>query len=352
LPQCSAGGGAPFTAGFRCFVAIVLRRGAALDDDGRSTRSPCMKTAHRLGACALLAWTLAASAQPSAAPEVFAPGTVSGPSNDADASFSPDGTLLVFSRDGAVMLANRTPAGWSTPRIAPFSGHWMDAQPTLAPDGSALVFVSNRPLAEGDAKHPAGNLWRVERHGDGWGVPQHLPAVVNRGPSIWGPSVAADGSLYFMDRAGGSGPFKLWRAQAKGGTWLAPVLQVLGDPAMQQVDPTVAPDESFIVFSAKHPDTDEHERLYLALRAGAGWGPAIDLGAPVNLAGNDSNESRLAPDGRTLYFASDRQGAVHYPRTTAQAEADLARIAAWDNGNQNIWRVSLAPWLDASRNPG
>jgi len=251
-----------------------------------------MKTAHRLGACALLAWILAASAQPSAAPEVFAPGTVSGPSNDADASFTPDGTLLVFSRDGAVMLASRTPAGWSAPRIAPFSGRWMDAQPTLAPDGSALVFVSNRPLAEGDAKHPAGNLWRVERHGDDWGVPQHLPAVVNRGPSIWGPSVAADGSLYFMDRVDGNGPFKLWRAQAQGGAWLAPVLQRLGDPAMQQVDPTVAPDESFIVFSAKHPGSDEHERLYLALRAGAGWGPAIDLGAPVNLAGNDSNEAR------------------------------------------------------------
>jgi Tol biopolymer transport system component len=307
---------------------------------------------HRLPPLAVVVlsgWIAAASAAPPAAslPEVFAPGVVSGPSSDADASFTPDGATLVFSRDGAILLSERTATGWAVPRIAPFSGRWMDAQPTLAPDGAALVFVSNRPLAEGDAQHPGGNLWRVERRGAAWGEPVHLPAAVNRGGSIWGPSVAADGSLYFMDRVGGKGPFKLWRAPFRDGAWAEPVLQALGDPAMQQVDPAVAPDESFIVFSAKHPDSDEHERLYIAFRDGTGWGAAIDLGAPVNLPGSDSNESRLAPDGRTLYFASDRQLPIRYPRTPAQAEADLARIAAWDNGNQNIWRVSLAPWLDA-----
>ena len=295
--------------------------------------------------CACSAGAIAASPLP----EIVAPGVISGPSNDADANLAPDGTLLVFARDGAILVSRQAAGGWAAPRIAPFSGRWMDAQPTLAPDGRTLVFVSNRPLADGDAKHPSGNLWRVERHGDGWGEPVHLPAVVNRGPSIWGPSIAADGSLYFMDRVGGKGPFKLWRAQRRDGTWDEPVLQALGDPAMQQVDPAVAPDESFIVFSAKHPDTDEHERLYIAFRAANGWGAAIDLGAPANLEGSDSNESRLAPDGRTLYFASDRQTPIRWPRTTSQAEADLARIAAWDDGNQNIWRISLAPWLDAAR---
>lgn len=311
-----------------------------------------MKTLHRVLACALGAWAVAAAADPAAAPEIVAPGVISGPSSDADAAIAPDGATLVFSRDGAILVSSRTPAGWSAPHVAPFSGRWMDAQPTLAPDGSALVFVSNRPLADGDAQHPGGNLWRVERRGDAWGEPVHLPAVVNRGASIWGPSVAADGSLYFMDRVDGKGPFRLWRAQAKDGAWLAPVPQSLGDPAMQQVDPAVAPDESFIVFSARHPGTDEHERLYIAFRDGAGWGPATDLGAPVNVDGNDSNEARLGPDGRTLYFTSDRQTPIRYPRSAAQAVADLARIAAWDNGKQNIWRVSLAPWLDARRKAG
>jgi len=312
-----------------------------------------MKATTQLVSCVIGAWFLGAPiAHAAPQPEIFAPGVISGPSNDASAAFTPDGTTLVFSRDGAILVSTKSATGWTSPHIAPFSGRWMDAQPTLAPDGSALVFVSNRPLAEGDAKHPGGNLWRVDRHGDDWGEPVHLPAVVNRGASIWGPSVAADGSLYFMDRVDGKGPFKLWRAQASAGSWLAPVLQSFGDTTTQDVDPCVAPDESFIVFSSKHPATDAHERLYIAFREGGGWGKPVDLGDAVNGKGdNDSNEARIGPDGRTLYFTSDRQGPISYPRTRAQAEADLARIAAWDNGNQNIWRVSLAPWLDAVKKP-
>ena len=290
------------------------------------------------------------AAQPAAAPEIFAPGVVSGPSNDADAAFTPDGATLVFSRDGAIMVSSRTPAGWSTPRIAPFSGRWMDAQPTLAPDGSALVFVSNRPLADGDAKHPGGNLWRVERRGDAWGEPVHLPAVVNRGASIWGPSVAADGSLYFMDRVDGKGPFKLWRAQSArrhvAGAGAA------GAGRRRRCSRSTRPSRPTSPSSCSAPSIPTPTSTSASTSrsaTGTGWGTAIDLGAPVNLDGNDSNESRLAPDGRTLYFTSDRQAPIRYPRTPAQAEADLARIAAWDNGNQNIWRVSLAPWLDARR---
>ena len=313
-----------------------------------------MKMMLGLVACALgAAWITTAAAQAAPRPEIFAPGVISGPSNDADAALTPDGATVVFARDGAILESTKSPTGWSTPRLAPFSGRWMDAQPTLAPDGSALVFVSNRPLADGDAKHPGGNLWRVERHGQDWGEPVHLPAVVNRGASIWGPSLAADGSLYFMDRVDGKGPFKLWRAQARAGTWLEPVLQSFGDASTQDVDPAVAPDDSFIVFSSKHPATGQHERLSIPFRAGAGWGKPVDLGDAINGTGSsDSNEARLAPDGRTLYFTSDRQQPVIYPRTRAQADADLARIAAWDDGNQNIWMVSLAPWLDAARKPG
>lgn len=308
-----------------------------------------MKTVAWLMAGVLLAD--AASAQ--TAPEIFAPGVVSGPAADADATFTPDGATLVFARGGALLVSRRAGDGWSAPVVAPFSGAWNDQQPTFAPDGGALVFVSNRPVAGADAKtRVAGNLWRVERRGDAWGEPVHLPAAVNRGPSIWGPSVARDGSLYFMDRVDGKGPFKLWRAQAGGGTWQPAVLQALGEADGQQVDPCVAPDESFIVFSAKRAGSDDHERLFIAKRRDGGWGPAVDLGDAVNGRGDsDANEARLGPDGRTLYFASDRQQPLRFPRTAAQADADLARIAAWDDGLQNVWRVSLAAWLDDAKTP-
>ncbi len=54
---------------------------------------------------------------------------------------------------------------------------------------------------------------------------------------------------------------------------------------------------------------------------------------------------------RSLYFTSNFTAKTSYPRSPAQAGADLARARAWDNGNNPIWRASLAPWLDARRVP-
>ena len=71
-----------------------------------------MKATLRLVSCALGASLICATgARAADAPEIFAPGVISGPSNDADAAFTPDGATLVFSRDGAILLSTRTPAG-------------------------------------------------------------------------------------------------------------------------------------------------------------------------------------------------------------------------------------------------
>jgi len=297
----------------------------------------------------LAASTVVANAAPANAPEIFAPGVISGPANDADPAFTPDGKLLVFSRNGMLLVSQQTGGKWSSPKIAPFSGQWSDQQPTMSPDGKFLVFVSNRPVHPGDVQRPAGNLWRVDRAGSSWGEPVHLPATVNRGNSTWAPSIAGDGSLYFIERASPQAPFRLWRSQFRNGAYEAPTALNFGDETTQDVDPAVAPDESFIVFGSMHPGPGAHERLFISFRDGSGWGKPLDLGAAVNGADNDSNEARLGPDRRTLYFSTDRAQPVRLPRTRAQAEADLARIQAWDNGNQNIWSISLAPWLDGPR---
>lgn len=289
---------------------------------------------------------LAGAAAATPAPAVFAPGVISGPADDADPAFSADGRTVVFARNSTLMIATLQGGTWSTPVIAPFSGQWMDQQPTMSPDGRFLVFVSNRPIRAGEAKGPSGNLWRVDRQGDGWGQPVHLPATVNRTASTWAPSVAGDGSLYFIERSAPDAPFRLRRAQYRDGGYLASTPVDFGDPTTQDVDPAVAPDESFIVFGSMHPGPDAHERLVIAMRDGAGWRKPVDLGDVVNGDGStDTNEARLGPDHRTLYFSTDRASRPHYPRTAAQAQADQARAAAWDNGRQNIWSVPLDEWL-------
>jgi len=173
-------------------------------------------------------------------PAVFAPGVISGPSNDADPCFTPDWNTVVFSRNRTLMVSHRQGATWSPPEILPFSGQWPDQQPTMAPDGSFLVFVSGRPVTKDDQKPPSGNLWRVDRHGSSWSEPVHLPATVNRNASTWAPSIAGDGSVYFIERENPKAPLRLWRAQARQGGYDAPVAVSFGDSTTQDVDPAVS----------------------------------------------------------------------------------------------------------------
>src|SRR5215510_11778084 len=127
-------------------------------------------------------------------PTIFAPGVISGPAHDSAPAFTPDGQTVYFgrsSRAGSTILVSHLRNGrWSHPEIATFSGEWSDMEPAMSPDGSFLIFVSNRP-ANGAGKPldgffngkafpgQGGNLWRVDRVGDGWGKPVRLPNSVN-----------------------------------------------------------------------------------------------------------------------------------------------------------------------------
>jgi len=309
-------------------------------------------------ACGLVPFALRASSSP--APEIFAPGVISGAAAEDSAAFAPDGRTVFFDRirwpNAAILVSHRTATGWSSPEVAPFSGRWLDHDPAMAPDGSFLVFSSNRPdrpggkpldaaLANGKvAPGSGGHLWRVDRKGGGWGEPVRLPDVVNASSRTYAPSVVADGSVYFQ-APGADGDFRLYRSQYRDGSYQAPVEVRLGDEAAHKLDPAVAPDESFIVFDANFGDRDQPDRLYIAFREGSHWGAPIDLGAEVNKGAPWG--SHLGPDHRTLYFSSTRGVPVHYPRSDAQGRQDLARMGAWDNGLDNLWSISLAPWLDA-----
>jgi Tol biopolymer transport system component len=304
-------------------------------------------SSHRLATC-LLAAALAGSAhagEVTGVPAIFAPGVISGPAHDAAPAFSPDNTLLVFGRSderqATLLVSRRTATGWSRPVVAPFSGRWHDMEPAFAPDGRWLVFVSDRPSHAGDAalrghyqggEHTGGHLWRVERVGDGWGEPQPLPATVNGSDATFAPSVAADGSLYFMHPDPATGKFRLFRAQYRDGRYEPPQPLPFSDGTVSDVDPAVAPDESFIVFgSGRRPG--QGMDLFIAWRERGRWSTPVWMGDRVNSPGSDA-EARLSPDHRTLYFSSERL-----------AGNPGALRPAWDNGKYNIWRVALAPWL-------
>jgi hypothetical protein len=297
-------------------------------------------------------------------PQVFAPGVISAAAGEACPAFMPDGNTVYFDVSIMILMSHRANGVWSKPVIAPFSGQWLDHDPTMSPDGSYMVFVSNRPVTPGSQAlvpvvhgqpHPGagGNLWRVERKGNGWGTPVHLPDAVNVSDRTYAPSVAADGTLYFI-HPDAQGVFHIYSSQFAHGAYQPQQLVAVGDPSATTHDPPIAPDQSFMVFNLADPKDDGMGDFYIAFREGDQWGKPVNLGQAIN--GKPGRWSQwgahIGPDNRTLYYTSDRTERATFPMTPEQAKTQLAQMESWNNGGDNIWTVSLAPWLDAHRAGG
>lgn len=164
-------------------------------------------------------------------PATLLPGPINTIGSEGSGSISADGRLLLFSAcgrpDGAgdcdLYLSEWTTGGWGQPRpLAEInSPHW-DSHPALAPDGSWLLFASDRPGGMGGR-----DLWLSRRSEDGRFLPP-APAgpVLNTPGNEAGPFLHADGrSLYFSsDGRPGLGGLDLFFSRGDGhGGWSAPV---------------------------------------------------------------------------------------------------------------------------------
>jgi hypothetical protein len=286
------------------------------------------------------------------APRIFAPGMISGPANDGAPAFMPDGRTLYFERSNGVwttILESRLSRGrWSRPALAPFMDHWSSQQPAVSPDGRALIFESTRPDPALGKPHTSAHLYRVERTVHGWSRPVELPPTVNIARRVFKPSIAANGDLYFMADAGhdvtAPPQWRLYRSRLVAGRYGQAEPLSFSDGHYGDVDPYVAPDQSYLIFSSRDrpPFHDGHEHLFIVRRAGDGWSDPVALRYEGDESGADDGEAQVGPDGRTLYFTSGRTLPVAPDRTRAEVARDLARMEAWDNSNANVWTLPLA----------
>lgn len=261
--------------------------------------------------------------------------------SNAAPAFSPDGNTVYFgqstSTGGIIVVSRHRHGHWSAPHPAPFSGRYRDLEPAFAPNGSYLIFASNRPAAPGGqllAGHYngrvlpgfGGQLWKVAREGEHWGQPRPLPSIINANSSVFSPAIAADGAFYFMRADNGAG-FHVYRAAMDHGQYSAPVLVPFSDAAHGEFDPAVAPDESFVIFCSPRPPAPPHTTdLFITFRGANGWSAPLDLRSALGPAVYGI-EARLSPDARTLYFSNDRGPAgVPVPQHRFVWQVDLTAL--------------------------
>lgn len=214
--------------------------------------------------------------------------------------------------------------------IPPISTIRDEFLPALSPDGSLLFFTRReRYKAKGDVVSTESEVfYAAEREvGEEFNDGTALEAPFNQGARYGGASISVDNRELFIAASNptGSNPdnidlyvttyeivdrdddgefFYVWEA-------LQPV-EVLNTPDGWEAQPALSADGNELFFAAVNAESIQDNNgnptmdIWRSSRSASGeWMAAERLPAPVNSKRNDKAPF-LHPDGKTLYFASDR----------------------------------------------
>lgn len=224
--------------------------------------------------------------------------------------FSPDGKELFFLFRSGVMETRLENGRWLEPQLAPFSGKYRHSDLNFSPDGRKLFFASTRPLEKDGPPLSHYDLWVVQRTETGWSEPESLGPLINSEHFESFPSVAENGDLFFFReiRTGRSRTADIYRSKYRDGRYAAP--EKLGTEINSDdldLDPFVAPDESYLIFLSFRPGGFGRADLYISFRKNDGsWAPAVNMGEKINTAG-DEFCGRVTPDGKYFFFDRSAQ---------------------------------------------
>ena len=283
---------------------------------------------------------------PGMTPEIFASGIISTGYSERIAAFTPDGRELFYALWGAphgVILQTAEVNGrWTKPEVAPFSGQYQ-GDFTMSSDGNRIVFSSNSPFEGPGEPLDDYYCWIVERTGSGWGKPEPFGPLINMRESFAGcPTIADNGNLYFFsDRPGCIGCEDIWMARFVNGEYAEP--QNLGESVNTEdfdLDPFIAPDESYIIFTRIDKNRERDADLFISFRRSDGtWTRSVDMGDGINSEGMEYCPT-VSPDGKYFFFTSTRRAYKPYSETPLTYERKLEILNSPGNGSADIYWIS------------
>lgn len=233
---------------------------------------------------------------------------------------------LLFSPDGKEVFwvinttdSNREPVNknlfikqkndgtWTQPEDSFFSTDQKENGPTYSADGNRLYYQS-RATFNGRGGSKDIDIWFRERIGDKWSTPNNIGLPINTSEDESQPWIAKDSSIYFCrDNKnivnGKSGGSDIYYSKFTNGKYLEPV--VLGSEINSEfadTEPTIAPDNSYILFISNRPGGySRMMNLYVSFKTLDGeWTEAICLSHLLKI--NNIWFPTLSYDGKYLFF--------------------------------------------------
>ena len=279
-------------------------------------------------------------------PKLFAENIISTPFDEFGLAFTADGRSAFFNRSVPrhnlyfICTSTFRDGRWSEPTVAPFSGRYWDFDAVLSPDGSRMVFSSDRPVPGRTKADQDFDLWMIEKIGPGWSEPRHLDDTVNSPEDEPFASIAANGTLYFVSgREGGRAHLAIYRSKLENGHYGPPekLKGPVNEPENWSLEVLVAPDESYLLLVPYgREDGFGGFDIYSSEQKDGQWTSPRNLGPKVNSAQRDYSP-RFSPDGRYLFWTSERgfDNPANYREFVAQSHRVL-------NGWGNIYQIDLS----------
>ena len=273
---------------------------------------------------------------PGMAPEIFAPGIVSTGFVEQFAYFTRDGKELYWLLRGAphtvILYMKESKGRWTKPCVAPFSGRYF-AKFCLSPDGKRIILTSTQPKSGWGEPTDILTTWIVEKTDVGWSDPKLIDTLEDAAA----PSISSQGTLYFYLDI--DNERDIYMSKYVNGSYVDPIkLSNAINTEFDEVDPFIAPDESYIMYGASGPMGDG---LYISFKRKDGsWIKAINMSLNTEIP-SDANCPSVTFDNKYLFFTSSQRQFKNYSEKPITYEEKIRILNSPGNGNADIY------WVDA-----
>ncbi|MBO9730530.1 MAG: OmpA family protein [Chitinophaga sp.] len=263
----------------------------------------------------------------------FHPENLGDPVNSKDPEYFPsltiDSKTLIFTRrvngrNEDFYITHRENNTWSPAQNMgePVNSSFNEGAQNISQDGTMLVFTGCEfPEGKGSC-----DLYYSEKTAQGWTEPKNFGAPINTRDWESQPCLSTDKqTLYFARETPDNGADIFVSNRLVNGQWSVP--QRLGpniNTPGRETTPFIHADGQTLYFASNgHPGYGGLDIFYSRRQPDGSWGPATNLGYPINTIDEDASLV-VEADGKTAYFASDRsdtRGALDIYRFELYPEA-------------------------------
>lgn len=285
-------------------------------------------------------------------PALFGEGIITTKNDEFGGTFTNDGKTCYFSKSvlrfylDVICYSEFKNGKWQKPEVAPFSGQYRDFDPVFSPDGTIMLFTSNRPV-DGKLKTDY-DIWMLKKTTDNkWGEPIHLDTVINSSYDEHFASIASNGNIYFSSNRpgaiGGDGDADLYCSKFINGKYTAAEHLVDSvSSTSEELDCIIAPDESFLLMGAYgRKDGYGNFDIFISKKVNGKWTPSKNLGPKVNSRFRDYSP-RISPDGKYLFFTSERDFSANSTSVINSYKQLKENFNSVLNGSGNIYQIELS----------